>query len=166
MSPAPDLNMSLDEVRELLAEPHTGVLSTIGPGGFPHSVGIFYVMEAEPLELTMWVYGKSQKAVNVRSDPRASLLVEHGEPYADLRGVLVRGRAHIETDPIAVATVGKKIYERYFFPRTGVTLEDGAAANVERQSAKRVNIVLTATTVSSWDHSRGKDAIPRTGGTG
>lgn len=159
--------MSRTDVVRLLEEPHSGVLSTIGPGGFPHSVGIFYVPVLQPeLELHMWVYGKSQKARNVERDPRASLLVEHGEPYVDLRGVLVRGHAHLERDPAAVFELGQRIYERYFFPRTGIPLADGPIENVERQSAKRVNIVLVAHRTASWDHGRGKDTLTRDGGTG
>lgn len=157
--------MSHDDAVAFLSEPHTGVLSTLDQRGYPHSVGIYYVSEMrEQLELHMWVYGKSQKARNVERDGRASVLVEQGEPYADLRGVLVRGSARIERDPAAVFDLGQKIYTRYFLPRTGIALKDGPRANVEVQSAKRVNIVLVAERIASWDHGRGKDTITRRGG--
>lgn len=139
----------------MLREPHTGVLSTVGPGGFPHSVGIYYVVSEDPVQLHMWVYGKSQKAVNVRRNPRASLLVESGEPYQDLRGVLVRGKARIVTDVDQVLQLGKEIYERYFEPGTGVSLTD-ALPGIERQSEKRVCLVLQATGFASWDHGRAR----------
>ena len=164
MSPAPDLSMSQDEIAALLAEPHTGVLSTLGPKGWPHSVGIYYVPAADPLELRMWVYGRSQKARNVERDARASLLVEHGEPYVDLRGVLVRGEARIVRDRDAVFELGKQVYQRYFLPRTGIAWENGPADNVERQSAKRVNLVLAVTELASWNHAKGRDTITAAGG--
>ena len=145
--------MTVPEILELLREPHTGVLSTIGPGGFPHSVGIYYVLEEDPVELHMWVYAKSQKAVNVRRNPLASLLVESGEPYQDLRGVLVTGRARVITEFDQVLDLGKKIYERYFEPRTGVPLAE-AGPGIEHQSHKRAALVLTAQNMASWDHSR------------
>lgn len=152
-----------DAVR-FLEEPHTGVLSTLDPSGYPHSVGIYYVVvPGASLELRMWVYGKSQKARNVERDPRASVLVEAGEPYLDLRGVLTRGRARIERDPAAVFALGRQVYERYFQPRTGIPLEDGPIANIERQSAKRVNLVLTVERLVSWDHGRGRDTITSDG---
>ncbi len=154
MSPRPKLEMTLEEIRRLLQEPHTGVLSTIGPGGFPHSVGIYYVSVGEdPLEIHMWVYARSQKAVNVRRDPRSSLLVESGRPYEDLRGVLVRGNSRLVTRFDDVFQLGKDIYERYFAARTGVPLAD-AVAGIERQSHKRAALILTATGLASWDHSR------------
>ena len=161
MSPRPDLSMSRDAIRGLLDEPLVGVLSTIGPGGFPHSVGIFYlpVNQADDLELHMWVYGKSQKARNVTRDPRTSLLVERGEPYVDLRGVLVSGSARIVSDFDEVLELGKRIYDRYFLPRTQVPLDEGPILNIEKQSQKRVNIVLRAEHFASWDHSRGRDTI-------
>ena len=156
--------MSHDDAVRFLGEPHTGVLSTIDPGGYPHSVGIYYVVvPGEPLELHMWVYGKSQKARNVERDRRASLLVEAGEPYVDLRGVLARGRARVERDPAAIFALGRQVYERYFQPRTGIPLEDGPVANIERQSAKRVNLILSVERLVSWDHGRGRDTITSDG---
>lgn len=153
MSPRPQLDMTLPEILALLREPHTGVLSTIGPGGFPHSVGIYYVVEEDPVELHMWVYAKSQKAVNVRRDPRSALLVEAGQPYEDLRGVLVQGRSRVTTEFDEVLDLGKKVYERYFAPRTGVALAD-ALPGIERQSQKRASVIMTPTSFASWDHSR------------
>lgn len=156
--------MSHDDAVRFLEEPHTGVLSTLDPGGYPHSVGIYYVVvTTEPLELHMWVYGKSQKARNVERDRRASLLVEDGEPYVDLRGVLARGGARVERDPAAVFALGRQVYERYFQPRTGIPLEDGPVVNIERQSAKRVNLVLSVERLVSWDHGRGRDTITSDG---
>ena len=153
--------MTDEAVKRLLDEPLVGVLSTLGPGGFPHSVGIYYVPteSAGEVELRMWVYGKSQKVKNVSRDQRASLLVETGQPYVDLRGVLVTGRARVEGDYDDVFDLGKRLYERYFYPRTGVPLDDGPVLNIERQSAKRVNIVLQAQRFASWDHARGSDTI-------
>ncbi len=160
MSPRPQLSMSSAEIIGFLEGAHTGVLSTVGPHGFPHSVGIFYIpVMRETLELHMWVYAKSQKARNIERRSEASVLVEQGEPYSDLRGVLVSGHARIVRDPEAVLDLGKSIYERYFFPRTRVGLDDGPIANIERQARKRVNIVLSASRFASWDHGKGRDTI-------
>ena len=153
--------MSHDDELALLQEPHIGVLSTIDAHGFPHSVGIYYVPVIEgEVELWMWVYGKSQKAVNVQREPRASLLVETGTPYQDLRGVLVRVSARVERDYDTVLDLGKKVYDRYFEPRLGVPVSAGPIENIERQSRKRVALVLSAERFASWDHGRD----PQTGG--
>ncbi len=156
--PRPDLSMTRADVLALLEEGHTGVLSTLDRHGYPHSVGIYYVPVADGarLELQTWVYAKSQKAVNVARDPRASLLVEHGEPYVDLRGALVRGSARVERDPDLVLDLGKKIYDRYFLPRTRVPLEEGPLVDIERQARKRAALIIVAERVASWDHSRAR----------
>ncbi|MBW3594063.1 MAG: pyridoxamine 5'-phosphate oxidase family protein, partial [Actinobacteria bacterium] len=91
--PRPDLSMSPQAIREFLRAPHVGVLSTIDRYGFPHSVGIYYTVDGD--DLRMWVYGKSQKVKNVERNARCSLLVEAGEPYVDLKGVLIRGEGRV-----------------------------------------------------------------------
>lgn len=157
--PRPDLSMSPDSIAEFLRGPHVGVLSTIDHLGFPHSVGIYYSGGVD--EVAMWVYGKSQKVKNVERDARCSLLVEAGEPYADLKGVLLRGQARVERDADAVFELGRVIYERYFFERTGIPFDQGPDERIARQSEKRVCLFMTPTRVASWDHA--KNASP-TGG--
>lgn len=157
--PRVDLSMSSQAIQEFLRGPHVGVLSTIDRLGFPHSVGIYYSGGLD--EMGMWVYGKSQKVRNVERDPRCSVLVEAGEPYADLKGVLLRGEARVERDRSVVYELGRVIYERYFYPRTGIPFDQGPHERIAKQSEKRVCLMLTPQRVASWDHA--KSASP-TGG--
>ena len=53
----------------------------------------------------MTSYGKAQKVVNIRRNPRVGLMVEAGNSYSELRGVMVRGRCEIIEDPEAVQAV-------------------------------------------------------------
>ena len=46
----------------------------------------------------IWTYRKSQKVKNLERDDRATLLVESGIEYAELRGVMLKTRARIEYD--------------------------------------------------------------------
>ena len=150
--PRPDLSMSADAIQEFLRGPHVGVLSTIDHLGYPHAVGIYYDYSED--ELRMWVYGKSQKVRNVERDPRCSLLVEAGEPYVDLKGVLLRGEGRVERDFDQVFALGRAIYERYFYERTGIPFDEGPGERVRKQSEKRVCVVLTPKRVASWDHAK------------
>ena len=138
------------------ASPHVGVLSTLGPDGGPHAAGMYYVVEGD--RLLMWTYAKSQKSRNLQRDPRASLLVESGEPYVDLRGVLFRGRAELVTDHPEVARIGALLYERYYRPKTGVAADEGPRGPIEQQAFKRIGIALPVNGSASWDHSK---AAPR-----
>jgi PPOX class probable F420-dependent enzyme len=144
--------MSPDAVERFLTEPNPGVLTTLGASGWPHSAGMWFHLEDGALH--MWTYAKSQKTMNARRDPRVALLVESGEPYRDLRGVLVRGRVSVTSDVDLVARVGARLYERYVLPRTGVELADGPHVEIERQAAKRVALILPLERVVSWDHSK------------
>jgi hypothetical protein len=46
----------------------------------------------------MTTYGRSQKVMNVRRNPKVALLVESGTRYDELKGVLLRGQAEIVED--------------------------------------------------------------------
>lgn len=155
VSPKPDLTMTPAQVGELLRRPVPGVLSTLGKDGFPHSVGMWFVYDEPAARLLLFAYAKSQKVRNLERDPRASFLVEHGQPYSDLRGVLIRGRATIIRDAGEVFAIGRALYERYLEPRTGVPFEEGPRITVERQALKRVGIALPLERIASWDHARG-----------
>ena len=145
--------MTRDEVLAFVDDaPHVGVLSTLAPDGGPHSAGMFFVRDGE--SLLMWTYAKSQKSRNLARDPRAALLVEAGKPYQDLRGVLFRGRAELVPDVAEVTRIGGLLYERYYEPKTGVSLEAGALAGIERQAPKRIGIVLPIDEIASWDHAK------------
>ncbi len=145
--------MNAGDIATFLGEAHVAVLSTIDGAGFPHSVGMYYSFQDGTIR--MWPYGKSQKVKNLERDPRCAVLVESGVPYRDLKGVLIRGRAEVVRDFDRVFELGKEIYDRYFFPRTGVALEDGAVDGIRRQSEKRVSVVITPERIASWDHGKG-----------
>ncbi|MDQ3940088.1 MAG: pyridoxamine 5'-phosphate oxidase family protein [Actinomycetota bacterium] len=150
--PRPDLSMSSSEIESFLQQPHIAVLSTIDRAGWPHSVGMYY--QPFGIELRMWPYGKSQKVKNLERDPRCAVLVEKGQPYEDLKGVLIRGRAEIVRDLDAVFELGREIYERYWFPRNGIPFEDGPDEGIRAQSRKRVSVLIKPERVASWDHAK------------
>ena len=144
--------MTPEEVAEFLRAPRTATLSTLARDGGPHSAGMWFA--ADDLEVRMWTYAKSQKAVNLRRDPRCAFLVEEGVDYSDLRGVLVRGRADVVADFESVARIGIDLYARYTEPRTGLPAEGAVLDEIERQARKRVGVVLPLADVASWDHSK------------
>ena len=55
----------------------------------------------------MTSYARAQKIVNLRRDPRATVLVESGATYKELSGVMVRGRVELTEGPAALAEVVK-----------------------------------------------------------
>jgi PPOX class probable F420-dependent enzyme len=147
-----DISMSPGEINSFLAVPDTAVLSTLGRRGFPHSAGMWFVPAGD--ELHMWTYGKSQKAVNLRRDPRCALLVERGDEYTELRGVLVRAEVRIVEDHEEIVQIGTALSQRYSVPATGEAATRPAEAEIERQASKRVGLALPMEHVVSWDHSK------------
>ena len=139
--------MTEAESAAFLAAGRTIQLATIDRDGRPHLVPMWYAVVDG--RLAMWSYAKSQKVLNLRRDPRLTCLVEAGDRYDELRGVSVRGRAKIESDPAVVQRVGEAIYERHRGPLT-----DEARAGVAHEGRKRVAIFVEPERVVSWDHAK------------
>lgn len=152
MSPRADVSMSLEEIEAFLTRPRTGVLSTLGADGFPHSTGMWFVPEDG--RLLMWTYAKSQKSRNLQRDPRCSFLVEDGFEYSELRGILVRGPARLITERAEIVSIGRRLYGRYTEPRTKIPVEEGPIAEIERQATKRIGIEVPLARIATWDHRK------------
>ena len=139
--------MSAAEIGEFIASSRTATLATLGPGGRPHLVAMWFGY----LDGHLWfeTKAKSQKAVNLRRDPRVSVLVEDGLTYDRLRGVALEGRAEIITDPDALERLGVDIWERYYGEYTAEA-EPMVAAMLHKRIAVRVDVER----IRSWDHRK------------
>jgi PPOX class probable F420-dependent enzyme len=140
--------MTPDELHDFLDEQKTMSIATIGPNGRPHLVPLWYVPEGD--ELIGWTFAKSQKAKNLERDPRATVQVEDGVEYQELRGVMFECDVAVEREPARVAEFGRKIFARY----GGGDLAPEAAEMVERQAEKRIGMRFTPTRTVSWDHRK------------
>ena len=87
------VQMTEAEIEDFLAANMKVQVATVGPDGAPHLTTLFYVLEDGML--AFWTYGRSQKVVNLRRDPRITCLVEDGTDYAELRGVSIQGTARL-----------------------------------------------------------------------
>src|ERR687890_2305903 len=92
------IRMSDDELRDFLDEQKIVSIATLGPNGRPHLVPLWYVPQPDGT-LTGWTYAKSQKAKNLERDPRATLQVEDGVSYEELRGVMLECDVAVEREP-------------------------------------------------------------------
>ena len=89
--------MSDDELRSFLDEQMVMQCATVGPQGLPHMVPLWFV--ADGGDLIGWTYAKSQKARNLERDPRATIGIEDGVQYHELRGVMMECDVKLERDP-------------------------------------------------------------------
>jgi PPOX class probable F420-dependent enzyme len=140
------ITMSDDELRAFLGEKKVVTCATIGPSGRPHLMPLWYAVD--DLVLRGWTYAKSQKAKNLERDPRATLQVEDGELYHELRGVMMECDVAIERDADKVANFGMALFQR--FGATGPDVE----AMIAKQAPKRIGLTFTPTRVVSWDHAK------------
>ena len=124
------------ERAELLDAERIVVVSSLGPRGWPHSMPMWFVVREG--EIWVWSFAKSQKVRNLERDPRATLLVEAGHEYTELRGLQIEAEAELIRETPRVAEFGKQLAIRY---SEGIdSIEGDAAAALEAQAAKRVAI--------------------------
>jgi PPOX class probable F420-dependent enzyme len=153
--------MTPAEVADFLARSRTATVASIGPAGMPHLVAMWYGIIGDAVYIE--TKAKSQKAVNLRRDPRMVFMVEAGTSYDSLRGVSLEGTAVIieESDGEEYWAAARSVYERY----TGPYTED-ARPVLDFMMSKRVVVRLVPERVRSWDHRRlGLDPMGTTGST-
>jgi general stress protein 26 len=145
------IELTAAEVRDFLASAKTLIIVSNGKDGYPHPMPMwFYVDDAGCLYVT--TFAKSQKVMNWKRDPRASLLVETGTEYAKLKGVVIYARAEIiENLDTAIDTL-VKINTR------GMTIDaaqrQALIGAVSKTAAKRSVIKFHPERYVSWDHAK------------
>lgn len=150
MSRRAEIALSDAEVAELLDRERVAVVSSLGPRGWPHSMPLWFVVRQG--EIWIWTYAKSQKVRNLERDPRATVLVEAGHEYSELRGVMVEARAHLHRDPETVLGFAEELTLRYAEGLDAVAGE--ARAMLAAQAPKRVAIQFEPVRTASWDHRK------------
>ncbi|MGN6693987.1 MAG: pyridoxamine 5'-phosphate oxidase family protein [Aquihabitans sp.] len=153
------IEMIHDEIVQYLERSRTATMVTNGPSGHPHAVAMWYAV----VDGAIWfeTKAKSQKATNLRRDPKITVLIEDGHTYDTLRGVSLEGTAEIVDDADALWAVGVSIWERYNGPYT-----EEMKPLVEFMLNKRVAVRVEVSRMRSWDHRKlGMDPIPLGGTT-
>jgi PPOX class probable F420-dependent enzyme len=140
--------MTPEEVDVFLREQRTMSVATVGADGRPHVVAMWYgFIDRAP---AFWTYGKSQKIVNLRRDPRITCLIEDGEAYGELRGVELVADAALIEDPERILAFGVQLTERY----QGIKVNEAAMPALQKSAAKRVVVRLDVKRTVSWDHRK------------
>lgn len=150
MSRRDEIKLSDEELRELLERERIAVVTSLGPRGWPHSMPLWYVPREG--EVWIWTYAKSQKVRNLERDPRATVLVEAGYEYGELRGAMIEAEAEIHRDFDTVLGFAEELTVRY---AEGISAVEGdAKAALEAQTPKRVAISFSPRRTATWDHRK------------
>ena len=147
MSRRDKIKMSVEEVRAFLDEQRTVTCATNGKDGFPHLMPLWYVVGDDGV-MQAWTYARSQKVRNLERDPRATLQVETGIEYAELRGVMLRCDVEIHRDVEVVTDFAMELVERYAGGAEGT--RDAFA----QQAPKRVALEFAERDRVTWDHRK------------
>jgi nitroimidazol reductase NimA-like FMN-containing flavoprotein (pyridoxamine 5'-phosphate oxidase superfamily) len=144
------IRMSDAEVSAYLAGQRRIILVTNGADGMPLPLPMNYGMDADGRFL-ITSFRKTQKVKNLERDPRATLLVESGEQYQELKSVVAWCNAEIIGDPAEVRALMAVM--RAGHP-LGAIMGAEAAAQVEASIPKRVVLRFTPYRLISWDHAK------------
>ena len=153
------IEMTAEEIKAFIDNQRTANLASIGATGHPHVVAMWYGV----IDGQLWfeTKAKAQKTVNLRRDPRATVLIEDGLTYDTLRGVSLEGRAVVIDDLDALWAVGVSVWERYTGPYT-----EEMRPFVEVMLNKRVAVRMDVERIRSWDHRKlGMQPMPMGGTT-
>jgi PPOX class probable F420-dependent enzyme len=140
------IKMTAEEAEAFLAEQKTVTCATNGRQGYPHLMPLWYVLRDG--RIWAWTYAKSQKVKNLERDPKATLQVETGLAYEELRGVMLRCDVEIHRDVEVVTDFAMELVERYAGGAQG-TREAFA-----QQAPKRVALEFVERDRVTWDHRK------------
>ncbi len=135
-----------DEVAAFLDEERVVTCATLGRDGWPHLMPLWYVVREG--RIWAWTFAKSQKVRNLERDARASLQVEAGADYAELRGVMLECDVEVHHDVEAVRAFGLELYARY------AEVDDDVRAMVDAQAPKRIAMQFVERRRATWDHRK------------
>ena len=148
MSRRDQIKMTDDEVRAFLDEMKVMTCATNGRDGFPHLMPLWFVVRDD--EIWAWTFAKSQKTKNLERDPRATLQLEAGIEYQELRGVMLKCEVELVRETDQVTALGMEIFGRY----TGGEMNDAVRAMVGQQAPKRVGLRFVERERATFDHRK------------
>lgn len=153
MSRREQIRMSDEELAGFIEGHRTVTCATIGPNDRPHLMPLWFCVRDG--RIACWTYASSQKTKNLERLPQATLQLEAGESYEELRGVMMECDVEVLHDAEQVAAVGLDIALRYApGDMTADTAPDELRAFVAGQATKRVAMVFEPTRTVTWDHRK------------
>jgi PPOX class probable F420-dependent enzyme len=142
------ITMSPAELAAFLDEQRVVIAATNGVSGWPHLMPLWFL--ARDGDIWAWTFAKSQKVRNLERDPRATLQVESGDEYQELRGVMIEAEVAIHRDLEVISEFGMKLFERY----SGTGAAPEMLDVVRKQASKRVALQFQPLRTASFDHRK------------
>lgn len=142
------IRMNDAEISALFGECKSLQVATLGPKGEPHLTTLWFTVHEG--KVIFETYGKSQKVVNLRRDPRIAVLCEAGETYDQLRGVSIQGRAELVEEGERLQELMRALVDHHFAGQS----DEQVRATAAQMAQKRIVVVVHADKTISWDHRK------------
>ena len=145
-----EIALTPEEQRMMIEEEGwTLQVASIGPKGYPHLVAMWYVVDDDGT-IVFTTYGRSQKVLNLRRDPKMTVMLEFGKKYEELRGLVIEAEAEIIEDPQYTAKVMAKVAHKY----SGIPIPTDTPEAALKAASKRVTVRVKPVDLYSWDHRK------------
>jgi PPOX class probable F420-dependent enzyme len=144
-----DLSLTPEELDRFLTESRTVRVATVGPGGEPHVVPLWFVWHDGTLFVNTTRGNRTVR--NAELDPRAAATVDDGERYEELRGVVLHGLLEPAEGDSRLAAAREAMAAKYF---------GGNRPHFEGWR-NRMYLRLAPQRISSWDFRKIPDALAR-----
>ena len=142
------IRMTDEEMRHFIEEQKSLQVSCMGSDGWPHLTTLWFAVVDQ--KIVFETYTRSQKILNLQRNPNITVLLEDGLVYEELRGVMIKGNAILESEPEEVEKYAKAVMLRNQ-PEYGEELLSEAA---KQMSFKRTAVIIEPNEVITWDHTK------------
>jgi PPOX class probable F420-dependent enzyme len=151
-----DISMIPEERTAFIAAGHTLQVATVGRDGWPHVAPMWYFPRGDTVAFR--TFTKSQKIVNLERDPKLTVLLEAGERYEELRGLMIRGTAELSRNRQTLVDAYVEMAVRYDYPEgsraAGTIAPDVAEQMFGRFAEKNTFVLVRPEGIISWDHRK------------
>jgi nitroimidazol reductase NimA-like FMN-containing flavoprotein (pyridoxamine 5'-phosphate oxidase superfamily) len=144
-----DLSLGEEELEDFLASQRTARLATVDAQGRPQVVPLWFVWADRAMFLNSTLGNVTVR--NVQRNSEVTAVVDDGESYDQLRGVLLRGRAVPADGDHRIDNVRRTWSEKYM---------GGTPVPYDRWR-NRVWLRLDPTSITSWDFRKIPEAKAR-----
>ena len=142
------IRMTDEEMIRFIEEQKSLQVSCLGSDGWPHLTTLWFAVVDQ--KIVFETYTRSQKILNLQRNPNITVLLEDGLIYEELRGVMIKGNAILESEPEEVEKYAKAVMLRNQ-PEYGEELLSEAA---KQMSFKRTAVIIEPNEVITWDHTK------------
>lgn len=149
---AASLQLSPDDIDRIMATEARVRIATIGPGTDINLTPMTFGWASG----CAYIFGRGQKIANLRRNETATLLVDTGEAWRELKGIMMRGTARVletaedEAGDPHLAAARLNLGEKHGLTKDGAIAPYAATAS----GKSRRWIVFTPRHVVTWDNAK------------